>query len=503
MKQRLSDKIAKILATGAGVVVVTLLALSYYYFSYTKDYLVKDKIEFVAKTTASSISGHVWNLDRENVKVNLRSILTDKDILKVELKEPNQDILVVKKSDVLHVHEGSSKAVEETEAAHVLERDVIYGDGGEAKKIATLLIYYNNAVADGLQRRASQIMLVVGFVLFSIMIYFIIHVTRRSLQPVEELTQFLLEDKDDAVWQAPKTTTYEVQALMDAVEKRRKQNIDHAIAVERQMEELRLAYQSAEELARVKTEFLSNMSHELRTPMHAILNYCNMATKRLYKEKWQDDRSYKYLKNIQTSGNRLLILINNLLDISKMESGKMKYDFAEGDFTLVVRQSQGELDSLFKKKAIKFKLEAEKSEMIACFDTYRMIQVVVNILANAIRYTPEKSTVTVKIIEPELIKTAGIPMIQCSIMDEGRGIPQGELERIFDKFVQSSKTNAAAGGTGLGLSICRQIVEAHRGRIWAENIASDKGAVFHFTLPKLCYVHEEVVDVTTDVGGYS
>lgn len=493
MLQRLSDKIAKILAFGAGSVIITLLGLSYYYTDYTSNILLKEKANFIAQSSAAAISVHVWNLDREHTESALRELLKDRDIERIELKEDGGDIIVIERDE----GRASSKSLSMSAGGEFVQRDVVYGEGKDAKKIALLTIYYSDIVVQHLQRQAMNMMLVVGCVLFTVLIVFIMRVTRSALKPVEILTNSLLnEEVHDEL---PAANTLEVQALMEAVKVKQRQNDVHALAIERQMDELKLARIVAEEHARAKADFLSNMSHELRTPMHAIMNYGNMALKRIHQIKIDDERVDKYLNNIQVSGGRLLALINALLDLSKMESGRMQYMFEEDAFTKVIEQSYAELESLFKKKNLKFKLEAPE-DVMACFDTHRMIQVVVNIFANAIRYAPEKSAITVRLFEPELIKTAGMPMLQCSIYDEGRGIPEGELERIFDKFIQSSKTTAAAGGTGLGLSICRQIVEAHRGRIWAENVSEGQGAVFHFTLPKTCSVeHAPDIEVVGEV----
>ncbi|EGF89977.1 sensory box protein [Asticcacaulis biprosthecium C19] len=248
--------------------------------------------------------------------------------------------------------------------------------------------------------------------------------------------------------------------------------------VEAQTSDLRQAKEQAEASVRAKSEFLSNMSHELRTPMHAILNYAAMGEKRLTGLPSGDgvDKLTKYLGNIRTAGTRLLGLLNNLLDLAKLESGKMTFDLAPTDLRGVVEQSCMELDSLVKARQLHLDVEWNAADTVITVDRGRLIQVMVNLLSNAIKFSPEGGNVSVAVEEDRY-------GLICTVSDDGPGVPEGELEHIFETFVQSSETRSGAGGTGLGLSICRQIVGAHGGRIWAENL-HPKGARLAFTLPR-------------------
>lgn len=239
------------------------------------------------------------------------------------------------------------------------------------------------------------------------------------------------------------------------------------------------AKNAAEASAQAKSEFLSNMSHELRTPMHAILNYSKMGLSR-YSD-GDAEKIKKYFNNISIAGQRLLGLLNNLLDLAKMESGKMIYKFAMANFIEVIEHTQMELDSLLKGKQVRLELINHAKETQVIFDKQRMIQVIVNLFSNAIKFTPEKTVISV-IVSDACLMQNGQEALCCQIIDQGEGIPPQELESVFDKFVQSSKTKTGAGGTGLGLSICKQIIEAHGGKIWAENHLPN-GAKFSFLIP--------------------
>jgi PAS domain S-box-containing protein len=252
--------------------------------------------------------------------------------------------------------------------------------------------------------------------------------------------------------------------------------------VDIQTVDLIIAKEKAEKATIAKSEFLSNMSHELRTPMHAILNYASMGIKIVSGD--ESNKLNKYLSNIQTAGTRLLGLLNSLLDFEKLEAGKMEFNLKEGDFVKVIDYAEMELDSLLKAKNIQLAKNYLCKNTSAFFDETRLVQVLVNLISNAIKFSPENSSITITLADEYLPEKGGIKAsMLCSIEDEGMGIPEGELETVFEKFTQSSQTKTSAGGTGLGLSISRKIIELHKGRMWAEN-GKTKGAVLKFILPR-------------------
>ncbi len=247
------------------------------------------------------------------------------------------------------------------------------------------------------------------------------------------------------------------------------------------LQRLNLELARTKELAvqanQAKTSLLMNMTHEFRTPMHAILNYSSMGLKKLNSNDFE--KLKKYLTNINVSGVRLLGMLNALLDLAKLESGKFDLHLTRGELAQIVRQSQAEIESLFEAKQLRLDLEACTSSTAGVFDQHQIMQVFINLFSNAVRFSPAHGAVKVTIEAGVLAGQR--PALHCSVADEGPGIPKGELESIFDKFMQSSKT-AGAGGSGLGLAICREIVLLHQGKIWAANAASG-GAIFHLLLP--------------------
>jgi signal transduction histidine kinase len=233
----------------------------------------------------------------------------------------------------------------------------------------------------------------------------------------------------------------------------------------------------AEKAVKAKSEFLSNMSHELRTPMQAILGYSEICLAEIGDGNVQS--APRYLRNVSTSGKRLLSLLNDLLDLSKMEAGKMEYKHERADMKEAVAQALAELDPLIRGKDIKLHLKLkERSE--AVFDKRHIIQVLINLISNAIKFSAVGGQIVIELSRDHAPENA--PGLRLRVIDEGPGIPEAELKTVFDKFIQSSKTKSGAGGTGLGLAICHNIIAAHSGRIWAEN-REPKGAIFTFVIP--------------------
>lgn len=241
--------------------------------------------------------------------------------------------------------------------------------------------------------------------------------------------------------------------------------------------ELVVAKDAAETANQAKSEFLANISHELRTPMHAMLSFAGLGPKRLVDG--DTAKAGTYFAKIDQSGRRLLSLVNDLLDISKMEAGCMTYSLAQHDMCSVVDSMVEEMTPLANQKRVVLDCQLPGNRLMAAFDRVRIEQVLRNVISNAVKFSPAGQPVTISVQRLE-VPSSGI---QIDVEDHGPGIPSDELEAIFDKFVQSSKTRSGAGGTGLGLSICREIVSGHGGTIAAHN-AAHGGAILRVTIPE-------------------
>jgi signal transduction histidine kinase len=238
----------------------------------------------------------------------------------------------------------------------------------------------------------------------------------------------------------------------------------------------------AEAANRAKSEFLANMSHELRTPMHAILSFSKFGIRKI--SKVPKEKLLHYFTQVNLAGNRLLALLNDLLDLSRLEAGRMLYKMEPNDVFHIVNSSFEEFHSAFNEKEIKARISDTKANTTVVCDSFKIGQVIRNLLSNAIKFTDEGKAIEIGfehscyIDDGDLVREG----LMVSVKDEGIGIPENELSAVFDKFIQSSKTKTGAGGTGLGLAICHEIIKAHGGKIWAENNET-QGTCFRFILP--------------------
>ena len=243
--------------------------------------------------------------------------------------------------------------------------------------------------------------------------------------------------------------------------------------VEQRTRELLLARDSADAANRAKSEFLANMSHELRTPLHGILGFAKLVCEEgstLAPEALQ-----RYATRIVKNGEQLLSLVDDLLDSAKIDYGNFRITPEPCDLMAVVRATVEEFAGRSRSDVL-ITIQGPEALRMEC-DPRRIGQVCRNLLANAIRLSPSDARVSIEVVpSPE---TGGV---RVEVADDGPGIPENELESIFDRFAQSSKTKTGAGGTGLGLTISRSIAELHGGSLVARN-RPDGGALFELRLP--------------------
>jgi len=236
---------------------------------------------------------------------------------------------------------------------------------------------------------------------------------------------------------------------------------------------------------RAMSTFLANMSHELRTPMHGVLSFANIALRKI--DDVPVEKTKEYLSEIRTSGQHLLDIINDLLDLSKMKSGKMDYTYLEKSFINIVENVTREMVMLAENKGVTINVNVYGDEETIELDEKRMMQVLRNLYANAIKFSISEKDIKVDVDYTHHGK------VIFSIFNFGVCVPVDEREHIFESFVQSSMTSTNAGGTGLGLPICKEIVEVgHGGSISTDSMVTE-GARFIVEIPR-CRKNLELVD---------
>jgi GAF domain-containing protein len=248
-----------------------------------------------------------------------------------------------------------------------------------------------------------------------------------------------------------------------------------AIAIEnvRLFEEIQDKSRQVEEASKHKSQFLANMSHELRTPLNAILGYTELILDNLYGE--APDKMRTVLERVQTNGKHLLGLINDVLDLSKIEAGQLVLTIQDYSIKDIVQGVYSAVEPLASTKKLGFKIEVPPNLPPARGDDRRLTQVLLNLVGNAIKFT-DAGEVTVK-------AAAANGAYTIAVRDTGPGIAESDQAKIFDEFQQADSTQTKAkGGTGLGLSIAKRIVEMHGGRLWVESHLGS-GSTFSFTVP--------------------
>ena len=246
-----------------------------------------------------------------------------------------------------------------------------------------------------------------------------------------------------------------------------------AANVNRMCEELGLVYQQLETANRHKSEFLANTSHELRTPLNAILGYAELIEDNIYGEVPAKIR--EVLQRIQSNGRHLLGLINDVLDISKIEAGQLYLSVTDYSMKDVVATVVTATESLANEKKLVLRAIVPENLPTGEGDERRITQVLLNLVGNAIKFT--------EVGEIEVRASSEDAHFGLSVSDTGPGIPAEERDRIFEEFHQlDTSTTRTKGGTGLGLTISKKIIEMHGGRIWVESEVGH-GSTFRFTLP--------------------
>ncbi len=223
-----------------------------------------------------------------------------------------------------------------------------------------------------------------------------------------------------------------------------------------------------------KSDFLANMSHELRTPLNAIIGFSEVLIERMFGE--VNEKQLDYLNDIHVSGKHLLALINDILDLSKIEAGRMELDLSEVSVPDTLSSAMTLVRERAQNHGINLGLEVDPKVGVIQADERKVKQVVLNLLSNAVKFTPDGGRIAMR----AMLDT---DHVEVAVEDSGIGIAPEDQEAVFEEFKQVGRDyTKKAEGTGLGLALTRRIVELHGGRIWLESTPG-KGSTFTFTLP--------------------
>jgi signal transduction histidine kinase len=245
-----------------------------------------------------------------------------------------------------------------------------------------------------------------------------------------------------------------------------------AADVNRMSDELQRVYRELELASEHKSQFLATMSHELRTPLNAIIGFSEVLHEQMFGE--LNERQLAYVNDVLEAGKHLLLLINDVLDLAKIEAGKMELSLSEVELPDLLRSAISMHAERADRGGIELALRTEPEEIRITADERRVRQIVFNLLSNAVKFTPTAGRVDVSARLDD-------GQVEIAVADTGSGIPAADREAIFEEFEQSADGKKEEG-TGLGLPLSRKLVELHGGKLWVESDVG-RGSTFRFTLP--------------------
>jgi signal transduction histidine kinase len=248
-----------------------------------------------------------------------------------------------------------------------------------------------------------------------------------------------------------------------------------AANVNRMNDELRRLYEDLESASRHKSEFLADMSHELRTPLNAVIGFSEVLREQMFGA--LNERQLEYVEDVLEAGRHLLSLINDVLDLSKVEAGHMELELADVSLSETLRSGLTMHEEGASRGAVTLGLDASDGEIVLQADERKLRQIVFNLLSNAVKFTPPGGHV-------QLSAKVENSVVLVAVADTGPGIAEDEWDSIFEVFQQGRRGTIAVRpeGSGLGLPLARRLVELHGGRLWVES-APAHGTTFRFTLP--------------------
>jgi signal transduction histidine kinase len=282
----------------------------------------------------------------------------------------------------------------------------------------------------------------------------------REGLPIGAITAFRTEVRPFSETQVALLKTFADQAVI-------------AIENVRLLKELEVANRELLAASQHKSEFLANMSHELRTPLNAIIGFSEVLSERMFGE--LNEKQAEYLKDIAASGTHLLSLINDILDLSKIEAGRMELELTDFHLPTALDSALTLVRERAGRRGITLQTSIDDRLGETRADERKVRQVILNLLSNAMKFTPEGGRIDVGAVPRD-------GFVEISVTDTGIGIAPEDHEKVFEEFRQVGTAAKKVEGTGLGLALCRKFVELHGGRIWVKSRLG-AGSTFTFTIP--------------------
>lgn len=244
--------------------------------------------------------------------------------------------------------------------------------------------------------------------------------------------------------------------------------------IDKEKAELAAAKDQLEKLNHFKTHLLALTSHQMKTPLGVIRGYTTLLREGSYGE--LPGPVMEVIAKIEFATEDLVTLIDNVIDLRKVEEGRIEYQMEHLDFVKVARQAAEELGHIATSKGLNLSFEAPETEIPVYGDEQKLRHVIQNLIDNAVKYT-EKGFVRVKVEEKD-------NNVVLSVADSGIGIPSGVMPFLFEEFVRDERVKKEIRGTGIGLSIAKAFTEAHKGKVWVESAGEGKGSTFYMSIPE-------------------
>ena len=434
--------------------------------------LINQRIDYVLTTQATNASQALWNYDEPLIKNLLINTISDDSIVSAQIIDFSQKTPKVIGS--------SSDSLGANDSFRIIVKPLLHSQpDGSFKEIGILQV---QVTYDEVERHIRHTFyFIFAFTLLTLilltgMTYFI---TRRSITPVDTLTRSIISTQNGPSYiQRVKSNILEINRLFEALQTLQEHYSRYHRELIASKEESDLARDKAQKADQAKSVFLSNMSHELRTPLNSIIGMTSI----LMEEQYIEPEHHRMLGIVQKSSASLLEIVNDILDLSKIEDGLMTLESIPFDIYATIDNVIHALSHMASRKGLVLKASFDNSKRMnyPLGDPTRFKRILINLVSNAIKFTNDGSVTVALNYEntgPHLVR------MTCTVTDTGIGIETDKLDYIFEKFTQSDETiTRKFGGTGLGLAITRELVLMMGGTITVQSYPN-KGSIFTISIP--------------------